>query len=313
MTGIYKITNLINGKCYVGQSVDIQKRWKREKEDASNINSHSYEYPLMRAFRKYGFDNFIFEVIEECKIEELNEKEVYWIDYYDTFFHGYNQTLGGDATSRQPKEKIIGIISDLINTNMLHKDIAEKWDISTEMVQGINTGRYWKHDADYPLQKRQASKIYCCEECGKEISRESKLCIDCYNILRENSFIEKPDKQTLFKDLCESKGNFTFVGNKYGVRDNTIRKLCVKYGIPSHSSDYKTKIVKEKVREFKIGVIQIDKDTNEQISCFESIVDATRSLGLSNNCGSHISAVCQGKRKTAYGYKWKYLDDDKIQ
>lgn len=312
MVGIYKITNLINGNSYIGQSVNIFKRWQQEKEDSNNVNSHSYNYPLMRAFRKYGVDNFSFEILEECNVEDLNEREMYWISFYDTFFNGYNQTLGGDSKSNQPKEKIIGIIYDLMNSDMTHRDIAEKWDISVEMVQGINTGRYWRHDADYPLQKRQTSKIYYCEKCGKEISRGSKLCIDCYNILRESSCIKKPDKQTLFKDLCESQGNFTLVGSKYGVRDNTIRKLCVKYGIPSHSSDYKTNTVRENVREFKIGVIQIDKDTNEQINCFESIIDATRSLGLNNNCVSHISKVCQGKRRAAYGYKWKYLDDYQI-
>ena len=50
------------------------------------------------------------------------------------------------------KEKIIGVINDLLNTNMLHREIAEKWNISTEMVQGINTGRYWyQENKNYPL------------------------------------------------------------------------------------------------------------------------------------------------------------------
>lgn len=315
MIGIYKITNLINWHSYIGQSVDIDRRWKQEKEDSVNVNSHSYDYPLMRAFRKYGIDNFCFEVIEECKIEELNEKEIYWINFYDTFFHGYNQTLGGDMTARQPKEKIIGIINDLINTDMIHRDIAEKWDISTEMVQGINTGRYWKHDADYPLQKKtkhiksskQCAQIYFCSECGKEITKGAKLCRECNNKKISDSRLSKrPDKNTLFEDLCNADGNFTEVGKKYNVSDNTIRKWCVKYEIPNHSSNYRTKKFKEKVREFKIEVIQLDKNTEEEINCFESIIEATRSLGLSNNCGSHISAVCRGNRKIAYGYKWRY-------
>lgn len=238
MIGIYKITNIINGKSYIGQSTDIHRRWRNEITDSNNVNANSYNYPLMRAFRKYGVDNFKFEIIEECKNEELNQKEMYWIDYFDTFFHGYNQTLGGDTTAKQPKENVIGVMSDLINTDMLHKDIAIKWNMSEEMVQGINTGRYWKHNADYPLRKKQPLKKSYCEKCGEEITKGSKLCFGCYNILQTiNS--SKPDKETLIKDVYDFQGNFTKIGKKYGVTDNAVRKWCIKYGIPSKSSDYK--------------------------------------------------------------------------
>ena len=318
MTGIYKITNTINGKSYIGQSVDVERRWKQEKKDSINVESHSYDYPLMKAFRKYGIKNFSFEIIEECEVKELNDKEIYWIKFYDTFFHGYNQTFGGDTPSRQPKEKIIGIISDLTNTDMTHKDIATKWDISIEMVQGINTGRYWKHDTNYPLQKRRIAKIYYCEQCGKEITKGSKLCVECYKALKsynmsngierlnKMSSLNIPDKDTLFKELCDNNGNFTAVGKKYNVSSNAIRKWCVKYEIPNHSADYKEKAIKEKVREFKISVIQLDKNTNEEIACFDSISSAARNLGLTEKVASHIADVCRGKRKTAYGYKWKF-------
>ena len=198
MTGIYKITNLINGNSYVGQSVDIHKRWRQEKEDSNNVNSHSYNYPLMRAFRKYGIENFSFDIIEECNIDELNDREVYWVNFYDSFFHGYNQTLGGDSVSRQPKEKIIGVIYDLMNTEMIHKDIAIKWNISTEMVQGINTGRYWRHEADYPLQKRKRAKVYYCKECGKEITRGADLCKECHK--NSANATNRPDKAILFQE-----------------------------------------------------------------------------------------------------------------
>lgn len=307
MTGIYKITNMINGKSYIGQSVDIHRRWRMEISDSNNVNNHSYDYPLMRAFRKYGVDNFKFEIIEECKNEELNQKEIYWIDYFDTFFHGYNQTLGGDTTIRQPKENVIGAISDLINTDMSHKDIAIKWNMSEEMVQGINTGRYWKHNADYPLRKRQLPKKHYCEKCGKEITKGSKLCLNCYESARVE-ISNKPNKEILIEDLYSYNGNFTKVGQKYNVSSNSVKKWCIKYGIPNKSSDYKkNKVIKEKLREYKIGVVQLDINTNEEINSFSSVMEATKSLGLKNNCGSHITDVCRGRRKTAYGYNWKFI------
>ena len=86
--GIYKITNKINGKSYVGQSVNIHKRWTSEKNNAFNPNAHEYNYPISRAFRKYGVENFSFEIIEQCSIgDDLDAKERHWIDIYDTYFH----------------------------------------------------------------------------------------------------------------------------------------------------------------------------------------------------------------------------------
>ena len=93
MIGIYKITNKVNGKCYVGQSRDIEARW------AKHLSAYksSPEWELYRAFKKYGIAAFSFEVVEECTIEELNEREIYWIAQYDSFNNGYNMTLGGEA------------------------------------------------------------------------------------------------------------------------------------------------------------------------------------------------------------------------
>lgn len=93
MIGIYKITNTTNGKCYIGQSRDIEARW------AKHLSAYksSSDWELYRAFKKYGISAFKFEVVEECSIEELNEREIYWIAQYDSFNNGYNMTLGGEA------------------------------------------------------------------------------------------------------------------------------------------------------------------------------------------------------------------------
>lgn len=75
--GIYKITNTINNKVYIGQSVDIHRRWKDEKVNAFSIQSTEYQTLKSKAFRKYGLENFLFEVIEECSPSMLNEREAY--------------------------------------------------------------------------------------------------------------------------------------------------------------------------------------------------------------------------------------------
>lgn len=75
--GIYKITNLINGKCYIGQSVDIERRWREEKYAAHSERDEEYDSPKCRAIRKYGIENFSFDIIEECDINQLNQREGY--------------------------------------------------------------------------------------------------------------------------------------------------------------------------------------------------------------------------------------------
>ena len=93
MIGIYKIVNLVNGKIYVGQSINIQKRWYQHRSDYNKDGGCPILYA---AIRKYGIENFSFEVIEECSLELLDEREKYWISKMNTLVpNGYNIALGG--------------------------------------------------------------------------------------------------------------------------------------------------------------------------------------------------------------------------
>lgn len=89
MIGIYKIVNP-KGKVYVGESVDIQKRWNQYK------NGHSQkQWKLERSIKKYGWDNHITEVVEECAISELKERERYYQLKYNCINEGLNLKLTG--------------------------------------------------------------------------------------------------------------------------------------------------------------------------------------------------------------------------
>ena len=126
MIGIYKITNKINNHCYVGQSRNIDKRWKNHIYHDTNKN----EYPLYRAFKKYGLDNFNFEILEECLVEELNKKEQYYINKYQP---EYNQTIGIEyqvVPQKLTYEQVQEIQNLLLNDqegNISHKELAEKY------------------------------------------------------------------------------------------------------------------------------------------------------------------------------------------
>jgi group I intron endonuclease len=103
MIGIYKITSPSN-KIYIGQSIEIEIRWKR---DYRTLRCKT-QIKLYNSLKKYGWENHIFEVIEECSIDLLNEKELYWGNYYNTLNDGLNCKLGeGKGTcSEKTKQKM---------------------------------------------------------------------------------------------------------------------------------------------------------------------------------------------------------------
>lgn len=104
--GIYSITNKINGKRYIGQSININRRFIEHKNDPFNINCKDYDMAIYRAIRKYGLDNFNFEILEQCDKSELNDKEIYWIDYYNSYNNGYNCTRGGNSDHTHLGKKV---------------------------------------------------------------------------------------------------------------------------------------------------------------------------------------------------------------
>lgn len=99
MTGIYKITNKINGKVYIGQSIDIFSRWKWHKTHLKNTTA------IHKALNKYGIENFTFEILEETPLDKdyMNEREIYYVSFFDSYNKGYNETLGGNSSFNQSK------------------------------------------------------------------------------------------------------------------------------------------------------------------------------------------------------------------
>ena len=99
---IYKATNKLNNKSYIGQTIKtLEERQKEHFYMAFNKNKDTYFY---KALRKYGKENFEWEILENNILkEQLNEKEKFWINYYDTFNQGYNLTQGGDSTDNLEK------------------------------------------------------------------------------------------------------------------------------------------------------------------------------------------------------------------
>jgi group I intron endonuclease len=110
-SGIYKIENLINGKCYIGQSENLPIRIRTHINNIKKIKENNKELNIDAG--KYGIENFKIEVIEYCDISKLDEKEKEYIKQYDSIEKGYNVLLGGYQGRKYKREnkKIIRVIN----------------------------------------------------------------------------------------------------------------------------------------------------------------------------------------------------------
>lgn len=133
MTGfIYCITNDVNGKQYVGKTVDtIEKRFKEHLNDCTKARCE--KRPLYDAMNKYGIEHFQVRLLEECDLSILEEREKYWIDMLNTFHNGYNATYGGDGKQLYDYELFI----QDFNKGMSIKDIAIKFHCDIDTVSKV--------------------------------------------------------------------------------------------------------------------------------------------------------------------------------
>lgn len=270
MVGIYKITNLVNNKCYIGQSINIFNRWKEHQRIAKLQDDSRYNYPIYLAMRKYGLENFDFEIIEECSEEELNERESYWIKFYNSFEDGYNVTLGGDGTR---KYDVDAIVNSYKTTGSI-VETAKIFSCHPMTVRNIvhSFGLYGEEPAPKEIE---------------QIDPKDLSVVASFKSIRYAAEKTGLSDAAIIKTL---KGESTNAGGYY-------------WRIKGENKEFAPikKLWKRKVQ-------QIDRTTLKVISEYDSCADAARALGKdAKNGGSQISGVCKGKKPTAYGYIWKYV------
>lgn len=145
MIGIYKIIKKENGKSYIGQSNDIERRFSEHKT--------KIDIPIEIAIKKYGVDAFNFEVIEECPLDKLDEREKYWIAFYNTYKgFGYNCNEGGGNNRGENNGRTnltnedVAYIRECYDSHMRRRDVYQKFQdrISFDGFASIWDGSTWK-------------------------------------------------------------------------------------------------------------------------------------------------------------------------
>lgn len=175
LTGIYKITNKINGKIYIGSAVNIYSRWNLHKFKLKNNKHHSIK--LQRAQNKYGLDNFIFEIVEECPKNLLIEREQYWIDNLKTYSNGYNcNPIAGSPLGFKHSEESRKKFSEV---KLGKKRSEETKKRISESMKGKNVGRVtWnkgrKISEEHKKKISEGMKGDKNPNYGKKLSEETK-------------------------------------------------------------------------------------------------------------------------------------------
>ena len=293
MIGIYKITNQINGKMYVGQSINIEQRWKKHCRVVSNdSNSPMKNYPLYQAMLKYGINNFSFEILEQCDISELNQKEQEWIAKLRTYINypdsnGYNLTIGGDGTRKITLEEINNIYKKW-NEGLTVTEIAQQFSRDCGTVSTI-LDNICTHE-----QRVMRGTIRASEKKNKTIYQ-----YNCYGQLinKYNSLIEAA-KAT---NICSQNLRRVVAGQIVSFKDNIFL----------YEKDATTQNIAERLeRMAHKAIIQINPVTNTIINIFSNNKEAAHELEIQMNKKinpASITLCANGTYKTSYTYSWKYL------
>lgn len=274
---IYKITNKTNKKVYIGKTGrNLDVRWREHCSRASQgVNTYFYN-----AIRKYGENNFIIEKLEETEdSEKINELEQKWIILYDATNPklGYNLTKGGDGNLQYDWEEIYF----LWDKGLSIKEITEQLNCDKGTV-----GKALKYYSNYSLSESLARSNW---------QKISILQFDeNYNFIKEYDSIAQAAREN----------NCSFYTILKCLKNKTYSALGF-YWIEKGKDLPPNLELKNKRKTVAIEQLNLNE---EVINTFQSAADAARYIQSNGNIKSISSSILQaakGKRKTAYGYKWR--------
>ena len=326
-SGIYKIENTVNGKVYVGQTKDLHKR-KLEHFASLRTNKHHNAH-LQSAFNKYGEEYFRFSVVEECGFEDLNDKEIYWINKLKAIDDqcGYNLSEGG-VNSGTFKKKVVCLNNGKIFPSI--KDAAQHYNISSSGIinccshktkySGIikNIPLSWWYWEEYITLSEESIK-----ELRKNIPNLTKKRIPTYI-----NYVVLLNTLEIFDNLIEA-------ADAYNISSSSIGQCCRKKTLSAGKDEYGNKLYWMYLNEYnKLSSVEknkISNDINNNMynipflpNCkkvvllntgeiFLSMTAAANKYNISissvHDCCEHIHDCGGHNSLTKEKYVWAYYDE----
>lgn len=318
---IYIIRNTINDKVYIGQTTQtIGIRFTNHKM-ASRAGEDTKFY---RAMRKHGEENFYPEFLERVEVEDLNDRERYWIKYYDSYYNGYNSTLGGDQPYRINYDKV----KELWDNGMGIVEIAQTMGHTRDAISRIlkNMNGITTEEIHDRMRKNMRSitdeqvleqwyagltphqihqQIGSTPETIKEILLENGITEQEWKIRANNNNRGTNPQQVLElwkQGLCLSDIYRTIYPDHTSVHTKTIKKQLKEMGITDE--ELQTRQYANTNRNAK-PVVQLTLE-GEYVATYPSGRQAEIQSGVAKS--QAINACChhKPKAKTAGGYKWMF-------
>lgn len=290
--GVYCIENLINGKCYVGSAGGtkrgIRNRWSQHVFDL-DTNKHD-NFHLQNAWNKYGAQNFLFYVLEQVEgsLEEIRQCENKWFQIKTVFENGYNQSKNANGggwlltedyikmgKSKQCTwEQYLYIKDKLINSDMSLSEIARVTGCKRHLIKNIYQRRTLVEEfQDYVFPVRTANVF-------KLTTQDRNKIIELY---LENVSIAEIGERYKISPIAVSK-----ILTECKVKVTSVSKDSGKKGLPVKVYQY----------DLKGAYLQSFDSIKKAVSFCKGIEEV--------KTGCKITECCQGRLKTAYGYRWSY-------
>lgn len=244
---IYKVTNKVNGKSYIGQTrYTLEFRWRQHLHKKDKTYFHN-------AIRKYGAENFSAEILEECPYSNLNEREIFYIAKYETFKKGYNLTIGGDGSRRLLLDNSYDEIKELYLSGFSSNKIATLYNVDKVSIVkilkqlnvklrtnslNINKQEFEELVRDYQsgFSLRELAKRYNCSGSGlKEfLIRKGVDLRQRYSLLKDLN-----SQQNLIYDYTSGIRTLAECQKYYHCSYATLMKVLSLHGISTNKKHFK--------------------------------------------------------------------------
>lgn len=254
---IYKITNKVNNKVYIGQTrYTLEFRWRQHQHKKDNTYFHN-------AIHKYGIENFELEILEECDIELLNSKEMFYIAKYDSFKNGYNLTIGGDGNRRLLLDSQYDEIKELYLSGFSSNKIATLYKVDKGTIVkilksldvklrsnklNINNQEFLELVEDYKsgYSLKELAKRYDCSATGIKdfLIRKGVDIKEKYNILKNEEA-----QQNIINEYLDGKESLKDLLGKHHCSYNTFTKILSLHGIDKKGKGTHFKLSSEECLE----------------------------------------------------------------